>query len=223
MRFGGAGKVSADSSASAMAFELGFSTRNRCTKECCAFFSTSSRNACFCPRCGFRISTRCPAFSVRRLFEQFAILEIQGHVDVARQIGGVEIELLQQRRQKFRRIEILQIFPIEIAAVDHAAAAQVKQIHGNLRRLGVPGQHVRIVALRRGDLLPLLHLLERAQQIAIAGGLFVALLFGSCCMRCFRLRARSLRRPSRKSRTSRAASRVPLVRPPSPTQGPRQR
>ena len=96
----------------------------------------------------------------------------------ARQIGGVEIKLLQQRREKFVGVEFVEVFPVEIAAIHDAAAAQVEKIRGHLRRLGVPREHVGVVARGGGDFLALLDLLDGAEQVAIAGGLFVALRFG---------------------------------------------
>ena len=111
MRLGGSGRPSADSSASAMALELGFRTRKRCTKECLAFFSTSSRNACFCPRCGLRISTRCPAAVGEDIFEQRAIFEIDGCVDVARQISSLRDRAASAATAETRRGRTPRDFP----------------------------------------------------------------------------------------------------------------
>ncbi len=94
-----------------------------------------------------------PGFFGQDFLEQLAIFEIHRRMDETRQIGGIEIELLQQRRQKFGGIEFVQVLPVKIAAVHHAPAAQVEQIHGHLRRLGVPCEHVGIVAFGRGDFL----------------------------------------------------------------------
>ena len=96
-------------------------------------------------------------------FQQFAIFKTHGRVDVTRQIGRVQIELLQQGRQEFRGIEFLQFFPVKIAAVYHAAASQVKKVHRNLRRLGVPGQNVGVVTRSRRNFLALFHFAERAK------------------------------------------------------------
>ena len=168
-----------------MALEFGLSTRKRCSKEWRAFFSTRSRNACFGPALRHG-DLHAPVGQIERggalgenVFEQLAILEIAHDVNGARQIGGFQIELLEHGRKKLVRIEILEVFPIEIAAIDHAAAANVKEVHGDLRRLGIPGQDVGIVAGRRGDLLALFDLLERAQEVAVSGGLFVTLGLGS--------------------------------------------
>ena len=108
-----------------------------------------------------------------------AILEIAQDVNGAGQICGFQIELLQQGGKKLVGIEILKVFPIEIAAIHYAAAANVKEIHGDLRRLGIPGQDIGIVAGCGGDLLALFDLLEGAQEVAVSGGLLVTLGFGS--------------------------------------------
>src|ERR1700687_2070055 len=188
MRRGGSGSPRACSSASTMAFELGFRTRNRCSKEWRAFFSTSLRKACLAPRCGIRISTRLrggPRVVARSLvicrsraenfLQDCAVLEIHRHVDGARQIRGVQIELFEQRRQKFSGFKCFQVFPVEIAPVHDAAAPQMEKIDGHQRRLGVPCENVCIIARGGGDFLPLLNFGERAQKIAVGASLFVAL------------------------------------------------
>ena len=101
--------------------------------------------------------------------EQRAILEIHGHVNKARQIGCIEVKLLQQGWQEFRRVKFIEIFPVDIAAVDHSSAAQVEEIDRNLRRFGVPGENIGVVALRSGDFLALFHISEGAKKIAITG------------------------------------------------------
>ena len=98
-------------------------------------------------------------------------------MDVAWNIFGVEVELLQQRRQEFGGVEFVEIFPVEIAAVDDPAAADVEQVDGDLRRLGVPAEHVGIVAGSGGDFLPFLHFGDGAQQVAVGGGLFELFVF----------------------------------------------
>ena len=55
--------------------------------------------------------------------EQGAILEVHGNVNGARQVGGVEVQLFQQRGQKFGGLEFLEILPIKIAPVHHASSA----------------------------------------------------------------------------------------------------
>ena len=114
----------------------------------------------------------------QRLFQQFAIFEIDGHVNRFRQIFRFQIKLLQQRRNEFVGIEILQVFPVKFTAIDHAATTQVKQICGNQRRLRIVSQNIGVIALRGGDALPLLDILQRAQQIAIGGGLLEKFLLG---------------------------------------------
>ena len=57
MRAGASGRLSASCNASWIAFDEGFSTRNRASKLCFALVSTRSSSCFFCPRCGVRIST----------------------------------------------------------------------------------------------------------------------------------------------------------------------
>ena len=94
------------------------------------------------------------------------------------QIFRVEIQLLQERRHKFLRIEFFKFFPIKFAAIDDAATAQVKEIRGDERRLGVVGEDVGVVALSGGNALALFDVFERAEKIAIGGGLFEEFLLG---------------------------------------------
>ncbi len=114
-------------------------------------------------------------FFGEHFFEQLAVLEFHGRVNEARDVRGVEVELIEQRRKKFRWLKIFEIFPVEIAAIDDAAAAQVKDVDGDLRRLGVPGDDVGVVTIGRGNFLALVHFFQSFQQVAIAGGLFEAL------------------------------------------------
>ena len=95
-----------------------------------------------------KISTLCLACSRECVFEHFAIFEVYGHMDHLRQIFGVEIKLLEQRGNKFLRIEILKIFPVKFTAIHDAAAAQVKKIGGHLGCFGVKRQHIGVVTLR---------------------------------------------------------------------------
>src|SRR6185437_10104380 len=82
----------------------------------------------------------------QHIFEKGAIFEIHRRVNVAREIGGVEIKLLEQRGEKFGGIECIELLPVKIATVDDAAAAQMEEIGGDLGRFGVPGEHVGIVS-----------------------------------------------------------------------------
>jgi hypothetical protein len=59
------------------------------------------------------------------------VLEVHRHMDGARQIRGIEIELFEEGGQKFSGFECLQVFPVEIAPVHHAAAAQVEEVDGH--------------------------------------------------------------------------------------------
>src|SRR5580704_17127043 len=109
------------------------------------------------------------------VFEQLAILEIAHDVNGSRQIGGIEIKLLEHRGKKFVGIEFLEVFPIEITAIDYAAGANVEKIHGYLGRLGVPGEHVGVVAGSSGNFLPLFNLFQGMQEVAVTCGLLVTL------------------------------------------------
>ncbi len=109
-----------------MAFEVGFSTRKRCSKECLALFSTSSRKARLLPRCGVKISTLWPARSVSVSSSSSRSSKSVGDVNRFRQIFRFQIELFEKRGHEFLRIEFFEFFPVEFAAVDDAAAAQVK-------------------------------------------------------------------------------------------------
>ena len=105
-------------------------------------------------------------------FQKFAIFKIHRNVDRAREVGGVQVKLLQQRGQKFGGLEFVQVFPIKVAPVHDAPPANVKQIDGHQRRLGMPGQDVDIVPRGGGNFLALLDLRERSQKIAVGGRLF---------------------------------------------------
>src|SRR2546428_4087502 len=96
----------------------------------------------------------------------------------SRQISGIEIELFEHGGQEFVGIKFLEILPIEIAAIDHATGANVKKIYGDLGRLGIPSEHVGVIAGGGGNLLALLDLFEGVQEIAVTGGLLVTLAVG---------------------------------------------
>ena len=110
----------------------------------------------------------------KKFFQGLVVLEFQGHVDVARQIAGLQVELLEQGREEFRRLEFLEVFPVKIAAVQDASAADVEQVDGHQGRFGVPGQDVGVVAFGGGDFLFFFELAQGAQDVAVPGGLFEA-------------------------------------------------
>src|SRR5260370_13937459 len=112
-----------------------------------------------------------------RLFQQGAVFEIDRDVNRFGQIFRFQVKLLQQGRHKFVRVKFFKVLPVKFAAIHHAAATQVKQVRGHQRRLGIIRKDVGIVALRGGDALALLDVFQRAQQIAIGGGLLEKLLF----------------------------------------------
>src|SRR5579883_778714 len=111
--------------------------------------------------------------------EELAVFEIAHDVNGARQVSGIEIELLQDRGEEFTGIEFVEIFPIKIAAIDDPAGADVKHVDGDLRRFCVPGENVGVVAGGGGDLLALFYIFEGAQEISVAGGLLVMLFLRS--------------------------------------------
>ena len=74
--------------------------------------------------------------------------------------------------------KFVELFPEEFAAIDDAAAAEVEKIGGDERGFGVVGEDVGVVALGGGDALALFDVFERAEEVAIGGGLFEEFLFG---------------------------------------------
>src|SRR5690348_17996750 len=113
-----------------------------------------------------------------RFFEEFAIFKLDGDVDGFWEIGGVEVELLEQRRDEFVGVEFIEVFPEKFAAIDDAAAAQVEEIRGDERGFGVEREDVGVVTLGLGDALALFDVFERAEEIAIGGGLLEEFFFG---------------------------------------------
>ena len=110
----------------------------------------------------------------QELFQFVAIFEVGRNVNDRRNVGLLQIDLLQQRCEEFGCLEIGLIFPEELAAVDDLAVAEVEQIDRDQRRLGVVGEDVDVLAFRRRDLLFLLHLFDGSDQVAQAGGLLEA-------------------------------------------------
>ena len=86
----------------------------------------------------------------------FTILEIDRNVNCSRHILLIEIELIQQRRVKFADIEVAvefklsKVFPEELSAVEHSAAAHVEQVHGQAAGLEVVPEHISIIVLLGG-------------------------------------------------------------------------
>ena len=68
------------------------------------------------------------------VFQRLAILELHGKINVARNVGLADIQLLEQGREKIAGVEsdIIctegQLLPEEFAAVEDVAAAHVKQV-----------------------------------------------------------------------------------------------
>ncbi len=106
-----------------------------------------------------------------KFFEQFPVFKFFGDVNSFRKIFGFEVKLFQKSGNKFRWMKFFEIFPIELAAIDDAASTQVEEIRSDERRLGVVSEDVGVVTLGGGDALALFDVFERAEEIAIGGGL----------------------------------------------------
>ena len=93
-------------------------------------------------------------------------------------VALVDVELHEERREEFGGIEGGLVFPEELAAIDNAAAAQVKEVGGEQGRLGIEGENVGVVAVGGGHLLTLLHFVDGGDEVAQGGGLFKAKVLG---------------------------------------------
>ena len=78
-----------------------------------------------------------PALLREHFLQRFAIVEVHGRVNLARQILLVQIDLLEQRGEELARVEFFQVLPEKLAPVQHAPAAQVKKVDGH--HAGLPG------------------------------------------------------------------------------------
>ena len=96
MRRGASGRFRASCSASLIASDDGFITRNRWSKLFLAFASTSSIMAFFSPRCGRMNVHPAAAFLREQFFQQFAVFEIRRDVDRSGNVLLLQINLLQQ-------------------------------------------------------------------------------------------------------------------------------
>ena len=99
-----------------------------------------------------------------------------------RDILLVHIDLRQKRCKKRSRIpsaadrhRFRQLFPEKFAAIEHAPAAHVEQVHRQHAVFVVIAKNVHVVALHRGHALLFLQLLHHANQIAIFRRRFVFL------------------------------------------------
>ena len=77
------------------------------------------------------------------------------------------------------RFKLRQIFPEEFAAIQHPAAAHVKQIHRQHAIFKVISKDVGIITLGSGDPLLFLQLLNRRNQVAVFRRALELLSFGS--------------------------------------------
>ena len=145
-------------------------------KECSALLLTRSRKALAAALRREDFDFVAGAFG-ENFFEEFPFFKIVRNVNCFGKIFGFEIELLQQRGNKFGGMKFFEFFPIKFAAIHNAAGAQVEEIRGNERRFGVVGKNIGVVALRGGNALAFFDVFERAEKIAIGGGLFVEFFF----------------------------------------------
>src|SRR6266571_706467 len=101
-----------------------------------------------------------------QLFQHDAVFEIYGHVDVARHILLINVELLKQRGKKFAGmkfaagLKLRNLFPEEFTAVKHATRAQVEEVDGEHVVFKVIAESIGVVAIHHGDTLLLLQLLH---------------------------------------------------------------
>ena len=70
-----------------------------------------------------------------------------------------------------------QVFPEELAAIEHAPSAHVEEIDRQHVILVVIAEDVSIVALNRGHALLFMQLLHGRDQVPVLGGQLIVLLF----------------------------------------------
>ena len=132
-----------------MACEDGFSTRKRCVEAVLGvgLHQVQQRLLLAALR---RVDLHLAAALLReQLFERLAVLEIHRHVDRGGDVLLVEVELLEQRGEELRLVELRLVFPEELAAVHDLAVAQVEQVDRHQRRLGVDSRRCRCRRPRR--------------------------------------------------------------------------
>ena len=118
------------------------------------------------------------AFFGEEFGEGFAVFKVVGDVDDERDVALVEVDLLEEGGEEFGGVEVEAVFPVELAAVDDAAVADVKEVDGEERGFGVVGEDVDVVAVGGGHFLGLGHFLDGDEVVAEAGGAFEIELFG---------------------------------------------
>ena len=85
----------------------------------------------------------------QKLFQFLALVQSPPeHGSCAGTYAASDIDLLEQRLKKFRRVELFLIFPEELPAVDDLAISQMEQIHRNQRRLRMIGKDIDVLAFR---------------------------------------------------------------------------
>ncbi len=150
-----------------MAFGVGFITRNRCSKqwlhhpepllETVAGIAVNQiQHRLLRAALGDGDLYLAAALFAEQFLKRLQVLEFRRDVNQRRHVLLVEIDLLQQGSQKLRLLEALNVFPIELAAIDDTAIAQVEQVGGHQGRLGEKSEDIDVAAFDRGHALPLL-------------------------------------------------------------------
>src|SRR5664280_125277 len=129
-----------------------------------------------------------PLLAFREHFlQRDAIFEVHRNIYRVRHILLVQVDLLQQRRKEFSRLEArsaghtAEVFPEELALVHDLAATHVEEIHRQHLVFVVIAEDIGIVALDGGDALLLVQQLDGRDEIAILRRQFILLALGCGC------------------------------------------
>src|SRR5215471_15670363 len=93
-------------------------------------------------------------------------------MDFVRHVLLIQVDLLQKRRKRFTGVEVLEVLPEEFATVDSAAAAQVKEVHGQQRSFLMEAEDVHVFPTGSSHLLALPQLFNRGDEVATTRRLF---------------------------------------------------
>src|ERR1019366_6722142 len=114
------------------------------------------------------------AHFAEQFLQRFAVFKLHGDVDFRRDELLVEVDLLEQRAEKYRLVVFELVFPEELAAIHDLAVAQGEQVERHQRGLGVDGEDIDVVAFGGGHFLALFDLFHGGDQIAQSGGFLEA-------------------------------------------------
>jgi hypothetical protein len=121
-----------------------------------------------------RVNLHFPAtFFGEVLLQDGYVLELNRHVNEGGDVADGVRYLLQERGEKFGRVELALVFPEKLPPIDNMTAAQMKQVHGDQGRLGVVSEDICVVALGRGHFLLFGDFLDRVQQVVQGAGFFI--------------------------------------------------